>query len=148
MSATHILDQPVSLETSKTKEPEQRLLDVVCRFDVVQTTLERLIHGFRDCSGTTAARKADRCREIAVTWWPTKNCQSNVSINRHRGTSACTNRYCFSPEGGMLGCWIGLPDILLCWACHGQPAHKTLKLPDKALRNPCTAEKLSHVRPV
>ncbi len=84
MSATRILGQPVSLETSKTKEPEQGLLDVVCGFDVVQTILERLIHGFRDFSGTTAARKADRCREIAATWWPAKNCQSDVSINRHR----------------------------------------------------------------
>jgi hypothetical protein len=43
---TRILGQPVSLGTSKTKEPEQGLLDVVCDFDIVQTIVERLIHGF------------------------------------------------------------------------------------------------------
>ena len=73
MSATRIHDQPVSQEISKTKELKQGLLDVVYDFDVVQTILERLVHGFRDFSRTTAVRKADRCREITAAWWLTKN---------------------------------------------------------------------------
>ena len=67
MSVTRIHDQPVSQEIGKITEPEQGLLDVGCNFDAAQTILEGLIRGLGDFSRTTAARKADRHREIAET---------------------------------------------------------------------------------
>ena len=57
MSAVQTLDQAVSQETSKTKEPEQGRLDVACDSDVVQTILERLIRGFRDFQGRQLLEK-------------------------------------------------------------------------------------------
>ncbi len=56
-----------------------------------------------------------------------------LSVNRHRVFRLVQVRVGRSPESAMLGYWMGLPDILSCWARHGQPTHETLKVPDKAL---------------